>query len=188
MANTSDIRNGLYIEHNNGLWKIVEFQHVKPGKGPAFVRTKIKNLSTEKVLDYTIPAGHKIEIVRIESRKHQFLYDDDTGFHFMNTSDYNQVSLDKNLINAPKFLKEGQEVEIVFHAEQEIPLSCDLPPSVVLEVTHTEPGIKGNTATNATKPATVETGVQIQVPLFIEEGNRVKIDTLKSTYVERVSR
>ncbi len=187
MANTSDIRNGLYIKHNKNLWKIVEFQHVKPGKGPAFVRTKIKSLSTGKVLDHTIPAGHKIEVVRIENRKHQFLYNDDTGFHFMDTSDYNQVLLEKNLINTPELLKEGQEVEIIFHAEEEMPLSCDLPPNVVLKVIHTEPGLKGNTATNATKSATVETGAQLQVPLFIEEGNHIKIDTMKGTYSERVN-
>jgi elongation factor P len=186
MASTSDIRNGLCIRYNNDIYKVVEFQHVKPGKGPAFVRTKIKSLTTGKVLDNTIPAGHKIEDVRVETRKYQYLYTDDQGFHFMNMDDYNQIFLNGNLIDNSQFLKEGDMVDIVFNAEDESPLTCDLPTHVVLEITQTEPGLKGNTATNATKPAVTETGASINVPLFINEGDKVKIDTAKGAYLERV--
>jgi elongation factor P len=186
MASTSDIRNGLCIRHNNDIYKVVEFQHVKPGKGPAFVRTKIKSLTTGKVLDNTIPAGHKIEDVRVETRKYQYLYTDDQGFHFMNMDDYNQIFLNGNLIDNSQFLKEGDMVDIIFNAEDESPLTCDLPAHVVLEITQTEPGLKGNTATNATKPAVTETGASINVPLFINEGDKIKIDTAKGAYMERV--
>lgn len=186
MATTADIRNGLCIKHNSDIFKIVEFQHVKPGKGPAFVRTKLKSLSTGKVLENTFPAGHKIDTVRVENRKYQYLYNDEMGFHFMNTDDYEQISLQKELINAPDFLKDGQMVDITYNAEEEMPMACDLPASVVLEITFTEPGIKGNTATNATKPATVETGASVNVPLFINEGDKIKIDTANGSYIERI--
>lgn len=186
MASTSDIRNGLCIKYNNDIYKVVEFQHVKPGKGPAFVRTKIKSLTTGKVLDNTIPAGHKIEDVRVETRKYQFLYTDDQGFHFMNMDDYNQIFLNQNLIDNAQFLKEGEMVDIIFNAETESPLTCDIPAHVVLEITQTEPGLKGNTATNATKPAVTETGANINVPLFINEGDKIKIDTARGAYMERV--
>lgn len=186
MASTSDIRNGLCIKYNNDIYKVVEFQHVKPGKGPAFVRTKIKSLTTGKVLDNTIPAGHKIEDVRVETRSYQYLYNDDQGYHFMNMEDYNQIFLAENIIDAAQFLKEGQMVTIVFNAEDEAPLTCDLPAHVVLEITQTEPGVKGNTATNATKPAVTETGANINVPLFVNEGDKIKIDTVKGSYMERV--
>lgn len=188
MATTSDIRNGLCIEMNNGLWQIIEFQHVKPGKGPAFVRTKLRNLSTGKVIDKTIPAGHKINDVRVERRTYQYLYNDDMGYHFMNQKTYDQVNLVKDLINAPQFLREGDNVEILFHANKEQALSCDLPAHVIMEITYTEPGVKGDTATNVTKPATVETGATVNVPGFIKEGDKIKIDTRNSSYVERVKK
>jgi len=188
MATTSDIRNGLCIEFKHSLWTVVEFQHVKPGKGPAFVRTKLKNLSTGKVLDHTIPAGHKIETARVERRKYQFLYKEGDMFVFMNNETYDQVSLEEKIINNSKLLRDGDQVEIVYHAEKELALTCELPQFVSLEVTHTEPGLKGDTATNALKPATVSTGAQIMVPLFVNEGDTIKIDSGKNSYVERVKK
>lgn len=186
MANTSDIRKGLCIRYNHDIYKIVEFLHVKPGKGPAFVRTKLKSVTTGKVIDNTFSAGHKIEDVRVETRSYQYLYAEGDTFHFMNTSDYNQISLQKSSLDAPDLLKEGEVVTILFNTEDSMPLSVEMPASVILEVTHTEPGVKGNTATNATKPATVETGARINVPLFINEGDKVKVDTEKGNYLERV--
>ena len=186
MATTSDIRNGLCIKHNNGIFKVVEFLHVKPGKGPAFVRTKLKSLSTGKVLDNTFPAGRKIEDIRVETQKFQYLYAEGDSFHFMNTQDYDQITLEKTALDAPELLKEGEIVTIIINTEDNLPLSVEMPLSVILEITHTEPGVKGNTATNATKPATVETGAKINVPLFINEGDKIKIDTSKGAYLERV--
>jgi elongation factor P len=185
MANTSDIRKGLCIRYNNDIYKIVEFLHVKPGKGPAFVRTKLKSVTTGKVVDNTFSAGHKIEDVRVETRSYQYLYAEGDTFHFMNTEDYDQITLQKDLLDAPDLLKESEVVSILFNAEDSMPLSVEMPASVVLEVTHTEPGVKGNTATNASKPATVETGARINVPLFINEGDKIKIDTEKGSYLER---
>ena len=185
MASTSDIRKGLCIRYNNDIFKIIEFLHVKPGKGPAFVRTKLKSVTSGKVIDNTFSAGHKIEDVRVETRSYQFLYPEGDTFHFMNTDDYNQIALQKSSLDSPDLLKEGEVVTIVFNTEDSMPLSVEMPASVVLEVTHTEPGVKGNTATNATKPATVETGARINVPLFINEGDKIKIDTEKGAYMER---
>jgi elongation factor P len=186
MATTSDIRKGLCIRFNHDIWKIIEFQHVKPGKGAAFVRTKIKSLTNGKVLDNTFPAGHKIDDLRVENRTYQYLYNDDQGFHFMNTSDYNQIFLAKEMMDAPELMKEGIDVQILFDAENESPLTCEMPSSIELEVTYTEPGVKGDTATNAMKPATVETGAEIQVPLFINEGDKVKVSAPDGKYMERV--
>ena len=186
MATTSDIRNGLCIKHNHKLMQIIEFQHVKPGKGAAFVRTKLKSVTTGRVLDNTFPSGTKVETARVETRKHQFLYKDDLGYHFMNTKTYEQVSLQKGIINAPGLLLEGNEVDVLFHADTETPLNCDLPQFINLEITYTEPGVKGDTATNTLKPATLETGSKIQVPLFINNGDKIKIDTRTNSYVERV--
>lgn len=187
MATTADFRNGLCIEFNNDLFTIVQFQHVKPGKGPAFVRTKLKSLTTGKVIDNTFSAGHKVTVARIERRPHQYLYNDDLGYHFMHTETFEQVSIGKDLIPSPDLLKEGQEVEIVFHAETETPLSVDLPPYVELEVTYTEPGVKGDTSsTTAMKPATLETGAEINVPLFINTGDKIRVDTRDRSYGERV--
>ena len=185
MASTSDIRKGLCIKYNHDIYKIVEFLHVKPGKGPAFVRTKLKSVTTGKVIDNTFSAGHKIEDVRVETRSYQFLYSEGETYHFMNTDDYTQIALQRDAIEAYDLLKESEVVTIIFNAEDNMPLSVEMPASVVLEVTHTEPGVKGNTATNATKPATVETGASINVPLFINEGDKIKIDTEKGAYLER---
>ena len=186
MASTSDIKNGLCIKHNHDLFKIIEFLHVKPGKGPAFVRTKLRSLTTGKVLDNTFPSGAKIEAVRVESRRYQYLYPEDGGFHFMHTETFEQIFLEKTIVGGYQFMKEGEIVEVVFDADEENTLTCDVPSSVVLEVTYTEPGEKGNTATNALKPATVETGATVNVPLFINEGDKIKIDTTKGAYQERV--
>jgi elongation factor P len=186
MASTSDIRKGLCIVFNNDTYKIVEFLHVKPGKGPAFVRTKLKSLTTGKVLDNTFSAGHKIEEVRVETRKYQYLYPEGDSYHFMNTDDYNQITLQRQALDAPELLKEGEIVTIIIRTSDEMPLSVEMPAHVFLEVKHTEPGVKGNTATNATKPAVMETGAKVNVPLFINEGDKIKIDTEKGTYLERV--
>jgi elongation factor P len=186
MANTSDIKKGLCIIFNNDTYKVIEFQHVKPGKGPAFVKTKLKSLTSGKVVDNTFSAGHKIEEVRVETRKYQYLYPEGDMYHFMNTVDYNQMSLPKESIDSVDLLKEGEVVTVIIRAKDEIPLAVDMPSSVVLEVTHTEPGVKGNTATNATKPATVETGARVNVPLFINEGDLIKVETEKGSYMERV--
>ena len=186
MATTSDIRNGLCIKYNNDIYKVIEFLHVKPGKGPAFVRTKLKSVTNGKVVDNTFPAGRKIEDVRVETHKFQFLYPEGNTYQFMNTQYYNQISLEKEVLDAPDLMKEGEVVTIIINAEDDMPLSVEMPASVVLEVTHTEPGIKGNTATNATKPATVETGASVNVPLFINEGDKVKVGTEKGNYLERV--
>ena len=186
MASTSDIRKGLCINYNHDIYKIIEFLHVKPGKGPAFVRTKLKSVTNGKVIDNTFPSGHKIEEVKVVTNQYQYLYNDSDYFHFMNNDDYNQITIDKNKIDYPDLLKEGENVTIIINTEDNSPLSVDMPLSVVLEVTHTEPGVKGNTATNATKPATLETGASINVPLFINEGDKVKIDTEKGQYIERI--
>lgn len=185
MATTSDIRKGLCIRYNHDIYKIVEFLHVKPGKGPAFVRTKLKSVTTGKVLDNTFSAGHKIEDVRVETRSYQYLYAEGETYHFMNTDDYNQISLQESSLDTPDLLKEGEVVTILFNTEDSMPLSVEMPASVTLEVTETEPGVKGNTATNATKPATVETGARVNVPLFINEGDKIRIDTATGSYMER---
>lgn len=186
MATTSDIKNGLCINFNGKIMSVVEFQHVKPGKGPAFVRTKLKNIETGKVIDNTFSAGHKIDIVRVERRQYQFLYEEGDGYHFMNTDTYEQIFLQKSAIDKSEFLQEGMMVEILFHAEEERPLVVDLPIHIEAEITYTEPGVKGDTATNTLKPATIDTGAEVRVPLFCNIGDKVKIDTRTGDYMERV--
>jgi elongation factor P len=186
MATTADIRNGLCIDFNNDLCYVVEFQHVKPGKGGAFVRTKLKSIKTGKLLQNTFLSGAKIDIQRVERRPYQFLYKDDNGFNFMHNETFEQVNIPEEMINAPQFLKEGQGVEIVFHADTESPLFCELPAFVDLLITYTEPGMRGNTATNAQKQATLETGATVNVPLFINSGEKIKVDTRSNSYSERV--
>ena len=186
MATTSDIRKGLCIHYNHDIYKIIEFLHVKPGKGPAFVRTKIRNLNTGRLLENTFTAGVKINIIRIENRTYQFLYAEGKNYHLMNNDDYEQIMLQKEFIENVEFLKEGDNINVLFHADKRIPLSAELPTHVSLEITKTEPGVKGNTATNTFKPAITETNAEIQVPLFINEGDKIKIDTAKNMYLERV--
>lgn len=185
MASTSDIRNGMCIDYNSDIYVIVEFQHVKPGKGNAFVRTRLKSMTSGKVVENTWVAGHTLNEVRVERRYFQYLYKDEMGYNFMNTETYDQISLPDKLLDNGEFLKEGMEIEVVFHAEKDTPLTAELPQHVVLEVTYTEPGFKGNTATNAMKNATLETGAIVKVPLFINEGDLLKIDTRTGEYLER---
>jgi elongation factor P len=186
MASTSDIRNGLCLNYNGDVYSIVEFLHVKPGKGNAFVRTKIKSLTSGKVVEVTFPAGHKIDDVRVERRKFQYLYNDETGYNFMDNETYDQVTLSEAMLDRPNLLKEGSEIDILFHAEKNVPLTAEMPAAIVLEVTYTEPGVRGDTATNVTKPATVETGAEVKVPIFINQGDKIKIDTRTGAYLERV--
>ena len=186
MATTSDIRRGLCIEFNNDIYTILEFLHVKPGKGNAFVRTKLKSLTSGKIIDHSFPAGHKINPVRVERRKYQFLYNDDSGYHFMDNETYEQISLPEDFISSPQFLKEGEIIDVLFDAKNERPLMAELPQYVILQVQSTVPGDKGNTVTNAMKPATLETGATIKVPLFINEGDYVKVNTQTGEYYERV--
>ena len=186
MSNTSDIRNGLCIKHNHDIFKVIEFLHVKPGKGPAFVRTKLKSVTSGKVIDNTFSAGHKIDVVRVETNKFQYLYNDNSMYHFMNTDDYNQISIEEKLLDNPQLMKEGEVVTVITNSESSEPLSVEMPANVILEVVSTEPGVKGNTATNATKPATLETGAAVNVPLFINEGDKIKVDSIKGQYKERV--
>ena len=182
----ADIKIGMCIELDGKTFQIVDFQHVKPGKGPAFVRTKLKNLENGRVLDNTFSAGSKIEPVRVERRPYQFTYEDDLGMHFMHTETFEEINIDKNLINNYDLITDGQVVEVMFHTEKETVLSAELPPIVDMEVTYTEPGIKGDTATNTLKPATLETGAEIRVPLFCNIGDKVRVDTRNGNYVERV--
>lgn len=186
MATTADFKNGLCIKHNNDLWKIESFQHVKPGKGPAFVRTKIRNLNTGRVLENTFTSGFKIEIIRIENRTSQFLYRSGEVYHFMDQKTFEQIQILEKIINSPKYLKEGNMADIVFYADEDRPISCNLPANVVLEISKTEPGEKGNTATNALKHAILETGAEIKVPLFINIGDKIKVDTSSGQYLERI--
>ncbi len=187
MANTSDFRNGLCIEYNGQLFQIVQFQHVKPGKGAAFVRTKLKNLKTGRVIENTFNAGVKVNTVRIERRPYQYLYKDDMGLNLMHTETFEQITLAEDFVENADLMKEGQTLEVNFHAETETPLTAELPSYVELEVTYTEPGVKGDTASStATKPATVETGAEIMVPIFVNEGDIIKIDTRDRSYGERV--
>ena len=187
MADTSNFRNGLIMKLDGVLYTIVEFQHVKPGKGGAFVRTKLKNITSGKVVDHTFSAGHKVNETRVERRPYQFLYKDDIGYHMMHMETYEQISLEGDLINNIELLKDGQEVEVVVHADTETPLFCELPASVVMEITYTEPGIKGDTSsTSSLKPATIETGATIMVPLFCDEGTKIRINTSDNSYMERV--
>ena len=186
MSSTSDIRNGLCIKHNHDIYKVIGFLHVKPGKGPAFVRTKLKSLTSGKVVDNTFSSGHKIDVVRVETNKFQYLYNDNNMYHFMNTDDFNQISIEEKLLDNPQLMKEGEIVTVITNSENGLPISVEMPANVVLEVISTEPGVKGNTATNATKPATLETGAVVNVPLFINEGDKIKVDSIKGNYKERV--
>jgi elongation factor P len=189
MASTADFRNGLCIEFNDQLFQIVQFQHVKPGKGSAFVRTKLKNLKTGRVIENTFNSGVKVTVARIERRPYQFLYKDDMGFNFMHAETFEQVVIQPELVENADLLKDGMMLEIVFHAETETALSVELPPFVELEVVYTEPGEKGNTASStALKPAETETGATIMVPIFINQGDIIKVDTRDRSYSERVKK
>lgn len=184
MANTSDIRNGAVMLHKNKRMKVVEFQHVKPGKGNAFVRTKLKDIQTGKIIDETFNAGHKIQIIRVESKAMQFLYVDGEAYIFMDNENFEQLNVPNASVGDGKnYLIAGVNVDLLFDGSEV--LDVRLPSHITLEVTETEPGFKGNTATGASKPATLETGYVLNVPLFINEGDKLRIDTRTGDYVER---
>jgi elongation factor P len=189
MATTADFKNGLYLVYNGDFYTIVEFQHVKPGKGGAFVRTKLKNLKSGRVIENTFNSGVKIDIANIERRAYQYLYHDDMGYYFMHSETFEQITLPKEMIDEPGLLKESIQVYIAFDGDTDTPLTCEFPPSVTLEVTYTEPGLKGDTASStALKHAKLETGLEIKVPLFINTGDIIKVDTRSLSYLERVKK
>ena len=184
MASTADIKNGAVILHKNKRMKIIEFQHVKPGKGGAFVRTKLKDIQSGKIIDETFNAGHKLEFIRVEAKSMQFLYVDGENHIFMDSETFDQINvITKSIGNKKYFLTSGAVVDLLF--DQEEVLDVRLPSHVILEVLNTEPGFRGNTATGANKPATLETGYVLNVPLFIDEGDKLRIDTRTGEYVER---
>ena len=185
MANTSDFKNGLIIEYKNNLWKIVEFLHVKPGKGGAFVRSKLKNIRTGQVVDETFRAGEKIEIVRVEARNYTYLYNENENYVFMDQETYDQINLSKSQVeDVLDFLLENTKTTIAFNGEEAIEVR--IPQHMNLAIKETDPGEKGNTAQGGSKPATLETGIIIQVPLFIQIGDIVRIDTKEKRYIERI--
>jgi elongation factor P len=186
MATTNDLKNGLVLNLDGQLWTVTEFQHVKPGKGGAFVRTTLKNVLSGKVVDRTFNAGTKVETATVDKRDMQYLYRDGSDFVFMDTSTYDQIPVPETTVgSAANFLLENQEAIVATHEGE--PLYVELPTSVVLEITYTEPGLQGDRSTGGTKPATVETGYEIQVPLFLEQGTRVKVDTRTGDYLGRVN-
>lgn len=187
MATTADFKNGLYLDYNGKPCQIVWFQHVKPGKGPAFVKVKLRNLENGRILENTFNAGVKIDVINVERRPYQFLYKDADGYNFMHEETYEQISLMEELVPNADLMKEGQHVEMMFLADEERCLTCELPTYVEMEVTYTEPAVKGDTAsTNAMKECTVETGAIIMVPLFINQGERIRINTEDRSYGGRV--
>ena len=187
MPDTSDFRNGLTLVRNGDLWTIVEFLHVKPGKGGAFVRSKLRQVRSGKVVDHTFRAGEKVETARIERRPHQFLYQDDLGLHMMDTQTYEQFSLPEDRVEGRDFLMEGVTVDILFHAEAEKPLNVELPGKVDLTVVNTDPGVRGDTATGGAKPAIMKSGAVVLVPLFIDEGDIITVNTQTGEYVTRAA-
>ena len=187
MASTNDLKNGLVLKLEGGqLWSVVEFQHVKPGKGPAFVRTKLKAVLSGKVVDKTFNAGTKVDTANVDKRTMQYLYKDGSEFVFMDTDTYDQIHVNSDTVGtAADYMLENQNAIVATH--DGVPLYVELPASVVLEITHTEPGLQGDRSTGGTKPATLETGAQIAVPLFLETGTRVKVDTRDGSYLGRVN-
>ncbi|MEP6650595.1 MAG: elongation factor P [Lapillicoccus sp.] len=186
MASTNDLKNGLVLNLDGQLWSVVEFQHVKPGKGPAFVRTKLKAVLSGKVVDKTFNAGTKVDTANVDKRTMQYLYKDGADFVFMDTDTYDQVHVGSDVVGSvADYLLENQNAIVATH--DGVPLYVELPASVVLEITHTDPGLQGDRSTGGTKPATLETGAQIAVPLFLETGTRVKVDTRDGSYLGRVN-
>jgi elongation factor P len=186
MATSNDLKNGMVLNLDGQLWSVVEFQHVKPGKGPAFVRTKLKGVTSGKVVDKTFNAGTRVDTANVDKRTMQYLYKDGSDFVFMDTDTYDQVHVAGDTVGtAANYLLENQNATVATH--DGIPLYVELPASVVLEVTHTDPGLQGDRSTGGTKPATLETGAQINVPLFLETGTKVKVDTRDGSYLGRVN-
>ncbi len=189
MATTADFKNGLYLDYNGIPCQIVWFQHVKPGKGPAFVKAKLRNLENGRILENTYTAGVKIDLINVERRPYQFLYKDEDGYHFMHKETFEQIYLGNDLVENADLMKEGQHVEMMFLADEERCLTCELPTYVELEVTYTEPAVRGDTASsNAQKEVTLETGAVIMAPLFINEGEVIRVNTTNRTYGERVNK
>jgi elongation factor P len=186
VASTNDLKNGMVLNIDGQLWSVVEFQHVKPGKGPAFVRTKLKAVLSGKVVDKTFNAGTKVETANVDKRDMQYLYKDGSDFVFMDGSTYDQIHVSEDIVGkSADFMLENQEAIVATH--DGVPLYVELPASVVLEITYTEPGLQGDRSTGGTKPATLETGAQIAVPLFLETGTKVKVDTRDGSYLGRVN-
>ncbi|NBU23700.1 MAG: elongation factor P [Actinobacteria bacterium] len=186
MATSNDLKNGMVLNIEGQLWSVIEFQHVKPGKGPAFVRSKLRNVLSGKVVDKTFNAGVKVETANVDRRDMQYLYNDGSGYVFMDTTNYDQITVSSETVGeAANFMLENQMATVALHEGN--PLYVELPASVVLEITYTEPGLQGDRSTGGTKPATLETGYQIQVPLFIENNTKVKVDTRTGEYLGRVS-
>ena len=186
MASSNDLKNGMVLKIEGQLWAVIEFQHVKPGKGPAFVRTKLRSVMSGKVVDKTFNAGAKIETANVDRRDMQYLYNDGSGYVFMDTSDFDQLSVPIEVVgDVANFMLENQNATVALHEGSA--LYVELPPSVILEITYTEPGLQGARSTGGSKPATLETGYQIQVPLFIENNTKVKVDTRTGEYLGRVS-
>lgn len=186
MATTADFKIGMCIEMNNDLLMILEFQRFQTGRGGSNVRTKMKSMTTGKTFEHTFTGGEKIDVATIERRPHQYLYKDESGYVFMNVNTFDQVTIPPDMVENADLMKESSEADIIYHADKEIPLICELPQFIELEVTYTEPGVRGDTSGNTLKPATLETGAEIRVPLFIEQGDRIRVDTRKRAYYERV--
>ncbi|CAB4547416.1 MAG: elongation factor P [Actinobacteria bacterium] len=186
MATSNDLKNGLVLNIDGQLWTVIEFQHVKPGKGPAFVRSKLKNVLTGKVVERTFNAGVKVETASVDKREMNYLYNDGSGYVFMDNQNYEQMTLTNEIVGEAKdYLLENQEAIVAVYEGN--PIYVELPASVVLEITFTEPGLQGDRSSGGTKPATVETGLQIQVPLFIEQNTKVRVDTRTGEYLGRVT-
>ena len=185
MATTADFKNGLYISFNGKPCSVVYFQHVKPGKGPAFVKTKLRNLENGRILENTFTAGAKIDLITVERRPYQYLYEDNSGRIFMNQETFEQIPIDNDLVIGHEFMKESDIVEVVSDTTDGTILYAEMPVKTILRVTHSEPGVKGDTATNTLKPAVLETGVEVRVPLFINEGDLIQVDTRDGSYLAR---
>lgn len=188
MATTADIRNGLCIELNNDILKVIDFQRFQVGRGSGKVWTKLKSTTSGKVIEHTFQSGHNITEVRVERRPMQFLYQEENGYALMDQESFEQITLPEAMIDNGQFLKEGDIVDVLYDAAKDLPLSAELPQTVVLRITYTEPGLRGDTATNTLKLATVETGAEVRVPLFCDTGDFIKIDTATGAYMERVKK
>jgi elongation factor P len=186
MATTSDISRGLIIKLDGSLYSVVEFGENKTARAAAKVWAKLKGIDNNRTIEKTWNSGDSIHPVRVERKAYQYLYKDDTGYNFMDNETFEQVAVEEALVDAPQFLKEGQEVSVLFNTETESPMTVELPDKIVLLVTYTEPGLKGDTATRTLKPATVETGAKVNVPLFVNEGELIRVNTKSGEYVERV--
>jgi elongation factor P len=186
MASTADISRGLIIKLDNSLYKVIEFGENKTARAAAKVWAKLKGVDNNRTIEQTWNSGDNIYPVRVERKEYQFLYKDDTGYNFMDNETFEQVAVQETMVDAPQFLKEGQVVSVLFNTETETPMSVELPDKIVMQVTYSEPGMKGDTATRTLKPAKVETGATVMVPLFVNEGELIRINTKTGDYVERV--